>query len=395
MTRKPTAAAAAVAMLSVAASVVALGSNVVSNASATANARTAQDTYVAQAKADLAAGYKGLYAAPPTTAPAHKKGVKVWIISCGQASAGCSIPVAAAKAAAQALGWKPTVFDGDFGIGDAYNNGVREAIAAGAKVIIPVGVNCNQAKSGYQAAKKAGVIISGVQSFDCNDPEVADGSPLFTVKDKYTKAFPTASATEEEVGRLQADWIIVHTDGDAKIINTDFVGITGGIYENEGFVSEIAKCETCSILTTIDYSPADTTAGGVLQGDWASALAQYPQANAGVNISDGIIIEDGMAQALQSAGRTKTFALVGNGAFAPNNTLMQEQNGQDAAVQFDTQWVAWGAVDEAIRALDHQSAVFEGPGAQVVDATHNLPASGANYVARNNYAAKYKKAWGV
>jgi ribose transport system substrate-binding protein len=187
MTRKPTVAAAAVATLSVAASVLALGSNVVSNASASANARTAQDTYVAQAKADLAAGYKGLFGAPPTTAPAHKKGVKVWIISCGQASAGCSIPVAAAKTAAQALGWKPTVFDGNFGIGDAYNNGVREAIAAGAKVIIPVGVNCNQAKSGYQAAKKAGVIISGVQSFDCNDPEVADGSPLFTVKDKYTK----------------------------------------------------------------------------------------------------------------------------------------------------------------------------------------------------------------
>ena len=72
---------------------------------------------------------------------------------------------------------------------------------------------------------------------------------------------------------------------------------------------------------------------------YQSDIVMHP----GVNISDGIIIQDGLAQAIQSAGRTKTFALVGNGAFAPNNTLMKEGNGQSAAVQFDTSWVAWSA----------------------------------------------------
>jgi ribose transport system substrate-binding protein len=393
MTRRIRATLAVTVSLSVAVAVLAMGVGA-SGAAASTKGHSAATSYVATAQAKLAAGYKGLFTPPPTTAPKPKKGVKVWIISCGQASQGCSSPAAAAKAAATAAGWNATVFDGNFGIGDAYDTGIRQAIAAGAKVIIPIGVNCNQAKSGYQAAKAAGVIISGVQSFDCNDPKVADGSPLFTVKDEYTKTFTDASATEVETGRLQADWLIAHTNGKAQVINTYFQGLTGGIYENIGFTEELARCHGCKILDTIEFTPADTS-NGVLKQDWASALAKYPQANAGVNISDGIIIQDGLAQAIQSAGRTKTFALVGNGAFAPNNTLIKEGNGQSAAVQFDTSWVAWSAVDEAIRALAHKPAVFEGMGVQVVDKTHNLPKSGANYSAPINYVKDYEKAWGV
>jgi ribose transport system substrate-binding protein len=52
-------------------------------------------------------------------------------------------------------------------------------------------------------------------------------------------------------------------------------------------------------------------------------------------------------------------------------------------------------VDTVLRLLDHQPAVFEGPGVQVVDARHNLPAAGQAYTPPVNYVALYEKAWGV
>ena len=102
-----------------------------------------------------------------------------------------------------------------------------------------------------------------------------------------------------------------------------------------------------------------------------------------------------MAQAIQSAGRTKTFSLVSGEGYAPNVAMIRAQNGEDAVTPFDSNWLAWGAVDTVIRLLDHQPAVYEGMGVQVVDRTHNLPAAGQQYNSPVNYQALYKKAWGV
>src|SRR6266851_4150067 len=184
-----------------------------SSSAPAAGASTSPAINLAPFEAALQAGYKGHFAAPPTSAPPHKSGVNLWIISCGQASEGCSQPVANAKKAAQLLGWKATVFDGNFGIGDAYNSGLRQAIAAHAQAIITIGVNCNQAKSGYQAAKAAGIVVVGADSYDCTDPKVNDGSNLFSATVKFTPQIPSAGANEYEDGVAKADWIIVHTKG--------------------------------------------------------------------------------------------------------------------------------------------------------------------------------------
>jgi ribose transport system substrate-binding protein len=147
-------------------------------------------------------------------------------------------------------------------------------------------------------------------------------------------------------------------------------------------------------VKTISFSPQDTS-DGTLKQEFASALAQYPQANAAVNISDGIIIQDGFAQAIQSAGRTKTLALVGTEGYAPNIALIRGQNGEAADTPFDSNWLGWGAVDTVLRLLDHKPAGYEGMGVQVIDPTHDLPAAGQSYSAPVNYQELYKKAWGV
>ncbi len=186
----------------------------------------------------------------------------------------------------------------------------------------------------------------------------------------------------------------MHTGGQAQVINLNFSGITGGIYTNKGFVSEMAKCKTCKIVKTIDFTPADTS-NGTLKQEFSSALAAYPDANAATVLSDGIIIQDGLAQAIQSDGRTKTFALVGEEGYATNVQLVKGQDGEDAGATYDSSWVSWGAVDTMIRVLDGQPAVNEGMGVQVWDSTHSLPAAGTNYEAPVDYQTIYEKTWGL
>jgi ribose transport system substrate-binding protein len=384
----------AAALLTAACSSSSSGSSGSPSDSTTSGGSTAAAASIAPFQTALQQYYKGTFTSPPTTAPTPPKGVKLWVISCGQASAGCAGPVAAVKAAADRLGWTVNVFDGNFGVGDAYNGGLRQAIAAQATAIITVGVDCNLAKTGYLAAQAAHIPVVGANSFDCSDPALHDGSSLFSATVQYTPQAPTAAATLEEVGRAKADWIIVHTDGKAQVINLNFSGITGGIYTNDGFVSEMAKCTTCKIVKTINFTPADTS-DGVLKQEWASALAQYPNANAGTVLSDGIITQDDLAQALQSDGRTKTFALVGEEGYATNVQLVTDGDGEDAGATYDSNWLSWGAVDTLIRVLDHKPIVNEGMGVQVWDATHNLPAPDTNYGAPVDYQKIYETAWGV
>ena len=133
----------------------------------------------------------------------------------------------------------------------------------------------------------------------------------------------------------------------------------------------------------------------MLKQELASALAQYPNANAATVLSDGIIIQDGLAQAIQSDGRTKTFALVGEEGYATNVRLVTDGDGEDAGATYDSNWLSWGAVDTMIRVLDHKPIVDEGMGVQAWDATHNLPAPDTNYGASVDYKKIYEKAWGV
>lgn len=351
-------------------------------------------SFVTEAEKQVQVDYKGRFTKPPATAPPHKSGVNIWLISCGEASQGCSEPIASAKRAAEALGWKPTVFDGNFGIGDAYNNGIRQAVSAGAEAILTFAVDCNSAKSGYEAAKAAGIPVVGVDSFDCSDPQIKDGPSLFSAETEFTPEITSAAEMSEAKGQARADWIIAHTNGEAKVIDTAFTAVASGTYENIGFVKEMEKCTSCTIVKTIDFAPPDIS-NGVLKQAWSSALAQYPEANAGVNSSDGIIIPAGMAQAVQSAGRTKTFALVGGEGYSPNIELIRDENGESAVVPWDSNWLIWGGIDTVVRVLAGKKAVPEGMGIQLVDKEHNLPSPGDSYKAPVDFEKLYEEAWGV
>ena len=352
-------------------------------------------------KARLAADYSlKTVGTTPTSAPAHKAGEKIWVISCGQASTGCSGPTANAVAAGKLLGWKMTSCDGNFGIADAYDTCIRSAIAAGANGVDTVSTDCNQAYSGMLALKAKNIPLVGSEGFDCSEPlGYISTKSVFTGNILYTKAYPTAKALNIQAGRAAADYLVVHDNGNVKVINSDF-SVVAGEYADKGFVDELSYCKTCKILTTINYSPPDTPAGGTYQTEFASALAKYPTANAAYNWPDAIVDEDGQISAVDSVGKRSTFCIVTSqdSGGPTNDSAIAAGNAQCADGAVDVVWNGYALVDEMIRALDKAPMAYEGMGPILISKGHNLGKLGVNWAYPSGDAsiiASYKTIWGV
>src|SRR3954454_15954234 len=91
--------------------------------------------------ASLASAYKGTLASPDTTSRPAAKGKSVWIISGGQSSESSSVPVNAAKAAAEKLGWKVHIYAPQLNPAN-HAPGVSQAIAAHSHGIILDPLHC-------------------------------------------------------------------------------------------------------------------------------------------------------------------------------------------------------------------------------------------------------------
>ncbi len=352
-------------------------------------------------KARLAADYSlTTVGTTPSSAPAHKAGENIWVISCGQASTGCSGPTANAVASGKLLGWKMTSCDGNFGIADAYDTCIRSAIAAGATGVEIVSTDCNQAYTGMLALKAKGIPLVGSEGFECSEPlGYISNKSVFTGNILYTKAYPTAKALNIQAGRAAADYLVVHDNGNVRVINTNF-SVVAGEYADKGFVDELSYCKTCKILTTINYSPPDTPAGGTFQTEFASALAKYPTANAAYNWPDAIVNQDGMISAVNSVGKRSSFCIVTSqdSGGPTNDQAIAAGNVQCADGAVDVVWNGYALTDEMIRALDKAPMAYEGMGPILISKGHNLGKVGVNWSYPQGDASiisAYKKIWGV
>src|SRR5581483_8154784 len=123
--------------------------------------------------------YHGVLAAPPANGPAPAPGKSVWIISCGQAVTSCALPSESMEQAAHQLGWRVTIFDGKLDPSQ-FTAGMRQAIAADADGIIPVGIDCPLIKAPVEEARRAGIAVVPQVGMDCNDPALKAGPSLFS-----------------------------------------------------------------------------------------------------------------------------------------------------------------------------------------------------------------------
>jgi ribose transport system substrate-binding protein len=332
--------------------------------------------------------YKGTSVDPPAESPPGAAGKSVWWISCSQAVASCADSAAAAQEAAKALGIDFHIADGKFNVGGAFSTAIQTALAAQPDAILLYGVACELVLGPLQDAKAQGVKIMGVETPDCSD---SGGPQMFDVTEQYSDLYKNTPDLWRAYGAFSADYIINQSGGDAKVIMSSGTEPLQN-FVTEGFKTELAKCEGCSIATEVPYDSSKLTPNGPWIQAFRTSLVQHPEATAVYFPFDIMMAALGGAQAAQESGRD----LVTFGGQASSDGLELLRQGKITALSSarDPGWSGWAVMDTINRALQGQPSVPEGIGFQVVDKDNNLPESGP-YVPPIDYQAAYLKAWGV
>ncbi|WP_300680935.1 substrate-binding domain-containing protein [Nocardioides sp.] len=322
-----------------------------------------------EAQTALDAAYKGLgsdLASVPAVTP--KSGVNFYVISCGESVSSCSAPTAAMMDAAKAAGWSAHMADGKLSP-DGFSAAIRQAIAGGANVIVPVGFDCMAAQAAFKEAKAAGITVVGVGGPDDCTPKLWASERLWM--DGYDSEKMWGS-----FGTLGADWAYGQTNGSMKAITLTASTNSWGPWITNGFNAE-AKKLGATIVKNIDIADPETADGSFTQ-KVTTALLANPDVNV-LEVPVGGWLTSGLYQAIVSSG-AKNLTIVVAGQ-TDNSVMDLLRSGTKsgltlgAATQAQT-WGAWGSIDTAIRVLAGQDPIEIGDQIQVVDATHNLPTSG-------------------
>lgn len=345
---------------------------------------------LAKAQAEVDRSYKGTDRQPPTTAAKFDPGKKVWIISPGQIGESASIPTNAVKEAGELVGWKMTLFDSKLDVNN-FSLGIRQAIAAKADGVILHAIDCAVVKQALQEARAAKVKILAYYALDCDDPSVK-GQPLYDGSVNFGSQFGDYATLTRSWGAAKADWLIAKTKGHAKVISFKEDELLVVKYIREGFEQGLAKCKTCEIVKTVDFTLTDL--GPKLQQKAQGALLQHPEANA-IHVPYDSAMHLGVAAALMESGRNDQIEVIAGEGFPSNVDLIRDNKGQDAAMAFPAQWTGYAAID-SLNSVFHGTAPQDsGIGWKLIDRDHNLPAKGKGYEPDTDFRAAYKKAWGV
>lgn len=349
----------------------------------------------AEAQEALDAAYAGIGSdlsdLPDVTVDA---GQSFYVMSCGEQLSTCHAPAAAMVDAAQAAGWTGTIVDGKLNAGGTgFTDAVRQAAAAGANVISPVGVSCSAAAGAFEEAHAAGVTIVGGGGIDDCDPKAWDSERLWLPEDEIAAA---GGSQFHGMGQLAADYAYGKLNGDVKAITITTTTQPWQPWVIEGFVDQIKALggSDANILADVrvtDEETADPTS-------FAQKVVAAMQANPDVNVlymqTDSYLV-NGLAAAITQAGFADKVIAIGNsGSEAALDMIRNGTPGITAVVGQAQDWGAWGSIDTAIRVQAGQQPIFVGEQIAVVDKDHNMPTSGA-FQGTIDYQEAFKKSWGV
>ncbi len=325
----------------------------------------------------------------PTPRPAAKN-KSIIIISAAQETKSSQIPALGAQEAAQALGWNATIYDAKLNPSN-YAPLVRQAIAAHPDAIVLDAVDCASVEQPLQEARAAGIAITPIYAFDCNDAHAGGAKKsLFSVITSYGPQHPNIDAFTESYGADQANYIIAHSHNTAKIIALQDPEFTVLYWTLKGFGDQIAASKGSQIVDTVSFTAADLLNGNAKAAIQA-ALLNHPEAT-WIKSPYSSATTLALVPALQN--HQGHIDVMGGEGFSDEIDYIR--SGQVTATNaISSTWSGWAAVDSLNSYFLHQKAVTSGIGWSIVDATHNLPAQGQDWTPPINFKAQYKKAWGV
>jgi len=335
--------------------------------------------------------YEGILGTPPagpTAPPGGKRGGTVWVVSCGQSVPTCATPSQAAADAAKAAGFDASVCDGKLSP-QGWADCIRQGISAKAAGIIVVGQDCAAFAAALQEANDAGIPTIAGGGNDCD----VVGEPKRFSATVQNMPDMTQQQWWEEMGALQADWLIGKTSGKANVLSLKFTDSIWGGWVQDGFEAELKTCNGCKVGSTLELSNQDLVSGTLPQ-KVSTALLKAPEVNS-INLPiDGWMFA-GLSQAIVSSTRSDQLNVIGAFGEPGNLDLIRKKGGEDATVAYVSSWGGWASVDTLIRVLNGEEPQPAGVGLQVIDADNNMPDAGQpfSYNPSVDYASAYTKVW--
>lgn len=327
---------------------------------------------------------------PPTEGPPPAKGKSVWWVSCGMQIPDCALPANNAKEAAKQLGIKFNIADGKLNVGGGNVTAMRTALAAKPDLMIIHGIGCPGIRQPLKEAKAQGVLVMGVESLDCSDPPT-NGEKLFTTEMKYSEKAVTGVDYFRAWGKVNAQYIIAATNGEAKYIsNAGQEPLQKNV--DIGFDEEMkASCPKCEQVQELEFNSADLVPNGPWIQEFRSALTRNTGKFNVVQVPFDVNLLVGGAKALKDSG-ADAMLIGGSGSPASFDLV---RSGQVTAITaaHSLEWMGFGAMDNANRALQDEETVPQGVGFRPVSKEHNLPPKGEGYVSPIDWRAAYDKLW--
>jgi ABC-type sugar transport system substrate-binding protein len=322
----------------------------------------------------------------PTVAFTPPKNMTIAIVSCDAALAGCQSPAQSAENAAQALGWKVTMYDGQ-GSPATQNQVIEEAVASGVNGIITSAVDPSQISAGLSAAHAANIPIGDIAEF-------ATPSPTGYAFD--------INANWAAQGTAVGAWFVVHEKSKVNALAMSDKEYASTVVFVNSAIKEIKTCHTCSVLPTQYFVAANV--GQALGARVANLLEAHPKVNSVIGAYDPAAAY--MVPAIQQAGLASKVTLAAIVGDAQNLGYVKNGEVQKADVAFDTNYEGWAAVDQMARLLAKLPlAVTPGqtdlrykyaesvPWALLVKG--NLPPAGKSWASKVNTTADFGKLWGI
>jgi ribose transport system substrate-binding protein len=257
-------------------------------------------------------------------------GKNLTIITCGSQGITCVRVANGAKAAAETLGYKAKIVDGQSNP-SVWNEAILNALSSGSDGIILAAVSPPLVTGALEAAEKAGVPVAA--TLDTAGEDLA-------VRVNYDRS---------DVATANAAFVAEDSGGEAEVLLlTDVSEFPDLKIDRELWPKQLeADCEgNCKVAETIEFNVVQ--AAQRLAGDIAQTLRSHPDVKYISLPFDTIapFVEQGIRQ----AGKTGQVKMVGNGGDPPSIEAIEAE---EMVVSLGTpaEWMGWDAVDGLLRVM--------------------------------------------
>ena len=287
----------------------------------------------------------------------------------------------AVKDAGDKIGWTTTIIDGH-GSPVGWQQGFNQAIALKVDGIV-TDADAASLQPQIKDAISKGIVVIGIHGAAFPGPQADLG--LFT----------NITQDAREIGRAQADWIIVHSDGKAHVVVTSHCEFAIACAKAHATEKRIEECPGCKML---EFSNSPISEAAQRQPALVTGWVQkYGVPLYITSVAD--YTADFQVPALRAGGvNPKDVILVA----ADGNKSAYERIRAGGQYQMVTasepyQLEGYQAVDELNRAFNKQppSGFVQSPYLVTPDNVNNEGGDKNTFVPSNNYAQHYLEIWGV